>query len=352
MRIIVGVVCGIVVLAVCLVSLDAQENMGRGRVKGQVVDNSGNPIEDALIVAQSLEGTAMLEGKSDSKGNFAIAGLGTGKWRFTATKKGYAQASVDQRIRQLRSNTPIQFVLEKLTGIAAFQADPEAQDMFEKGNSLFEEGRYDEAIQVFEQFTEAYPEIYQARLNIAMSLAKKGDFERAEAEYKDVLEKVRRAHGELAGDKTTSFRGLSGLGEICLARQDFEGARDYFRLALALSPEDETAAYNLGEILFSSQHIDEAINYFKMAIRIKPSWSKPYYKLGLVYLNKEDYDNSLEYFKKFIEIDPENPEVPIAKNIMDMIAKMKKNGRPRGQWMELDLEVYNGQRKRTVFMSR
>ena len=100
-RKIVGFVCGAVILVAGFGSLGAQENLGRGRATGQVVDDSGNPIEGALIVAQSLQSTAKLDGKSDTKGNFAIAGFGTGMWRFTATKEGYASAFADQEIRQL-----------------------------------------------------------------------------------------------------------------------------------------------------------------------------------------------------------------------------------------------------------
>ncbi|MDW7759755.1 MAG: tetratricopeptide repeat protein [Acidobacteriota bacterium] len=312
------------ILIACLVPSTAQENLGRGRVTGQVVDNSGNPIEDALIVAQSLQSTAKLEGKSDRKGNFAIAGFGTGMWRFTATKEGYASAFVDQEIRQLRANTPVRIVLEKLTGLAAFQADKAGQELLEKGNALFEEGRYDDAVRIFEEFSQRYPEVYQARINIASSHFRKGDLESAETEYTQILETIRKAVGGYSADKATSVRALTGLGEIQLAKQNFEEARDFFSQGLALSPEDEAAAYNVGEIFFSNQQIDEAIKYFEMAIRIKPSWSKAYHKLGLVYLNKGDFEKSLEYLRKFIEIDPENPEVPTVRNIIDTISKMKK----------------------------
>lgn len=316
--------CATVAFAVCFGALSAQENLGRGRVTGQVVDNSGNPVEDALVVAQSLQGTAKLEAKSDRKGNFAIAGFGTGTWRFTGSKEGYATATVDQEIRQLRSNTPVQIVLDKLTGLAAFQADKAGQELLEKGNALFEEGCYDDAVRIFEEFSAAYPEVYQARINIASSHFKKGDMEKAESEYKKILETIRQTPGGYSADKATSVRALTGLGEIHLSRQDFESGRDYFSQALALSPEDEAAAYNVGEIFFSNQQIEEAIRYFEMAIQIRPTWSKPYHRLGFVYLNKGDFDKSLDYFRKFIEMDPESPEVPAVKNIMEAIVKMKK----------------------------
>src|SRR4030042_6392697 len=64
----------------------AQQDLGKGRISGIVVDESGAPVGEALVVAQSLRSETKLEGRSDSKGRFAIAGLGTGNWRLTATK--------------------------------------------------------------------------------------------------------------------------------------------------------------------------------------------------------------------------------------------------------------------------
>jgi len=302
----------------------AQENMGRGRVTGTVVDDGGAAIEGAKIVAESLPGTAKLDGVSDKKGHFAIAGLGSGMWRFTASKEGYSPDSVEMEIRQLRANEPIAFTLKKITNIASLKADAANLAIFDKGNMLAGEGKYDEAITLFEEFLAKYPEVYQARLNIASCYLKKNELDKAEAQFKLVLDKVIQVHGDYVNDKVASVRAFSGLGELSLKKSDFDGAQKAFSEALRISPEDETAAYNVGEILFSNQKTDEAAKYFEMAIQIKKDWPKPYYRLGFVYLNKGDFAKSLEYFNDFVRLDPENPEVPQVKNIIGTIEKMKK----------------------------
>jgi len=303
----------------------AQENMGRGRITGTVTEEGGAAVAGANIVAESLQGTAKLSGTSDKQGRFAIAGLGSGMWRFTASKDGYAPFTVETEVRQLRTNPPVDFVLKKAKGGAlALNADAESLALFEKGNSLAAEGRYDEAIPVFEEFLSKHPEAYQARLNIASAYLKKNDLERAEAEFKQVLDKIIQAQGDYSRDKTGAVHAFSGLGELYLKKSDFEAAQKAFAEALRLSPEDETAAYNVGEILFSNQKNDEAIGYFEMAIKIKKDWSKPYYRLGFVYLNKGDLAKSLEYFNEFIRLDPENPQVPQVKAVIGTIETMKK----------------------------
>lgn len=302
----------------------AQEHMGKGRITGTVVGKEGNPLEGVLIIVESLKYKAKLQGYSDKKGHFAVAGMGTGYWRITVSKQGYSSSSVDSNIRQLKKNPPILFTLNKMTGFSALMADKESLKLFDEGNLLMKEERYDEALKIFDEFLEKYPEVYHVHLNIGTCNLNKGDLEKAEAEFKFVLDKTKEASGDYKQDSSTSLRAFTGLGEVYIRKEDFETAQNYFTQALEISPEDEVAAYNVGEILFSNQKIDEAIKYFELAIKIKKDWSRPYMKLGYVYLNKGDFEKSLDYFNTFIEMDPEDPEVPQVKNIIAAIQKMKK----------------------------
>lgn len=305
-------------------SLTAQSNLGRGRITGQVMDEAGNPLEGAKIVAQSLQGSGKLEGASDKKGHFAVAGLGTGAWRVTASKQGYADASADMSVAQLKANPPLSLTLRKLTGAQGLQADQAGLALLDQANARLDQGDYDGALALLRDFRAKYPDLYQVRLNVATAYMKKGDADRAEAEFKAVLDRIRESQGDYAKDKATAVRALSGLGEMALKRGDMAAGQDYFSQALALSPEDAGAAYNVGEILFSNQRSDEAAKYFELALQIKKDWPKPYYRLGFVYLNKGEYGKSLEYFNKFVALDPAGPDVPAVKDIIATIEKMKK----------------------------
>lgn len=321
-----SILLGIIWLVNSLASsgLAAQENLGKGRINGTVVDENGNPVEGAVIVVESLQTTTKLEGKSDKKGHFAVAGMGTGMWRITASKSGYLSSSTEMYVRQLTTNPPITFTLKKVTGLAALTTDETSMKLFDEGNKLIEAGQYDEALKVFEEFMTKYPQVHQVRLNIGTCYLKKEELDKAEAEFKAVLDKTIEVYGDYNKDPAASLRAFSGLGEIYLKRNDLDTARKYFTQALEISPEDEVAAYNVAEILFSNQNIDEAIRFYEMAIKIKKDWSKPYHKLGLAYLNKGDYEKALENLRKFLEMDPNNPEAPQVKNIIEAVEKIKK----------------------------
>lgn len=304
--------------------LTAQENLGRGRITGIVQDERGNPVGGALVTVQIVGGSAKLDGTSDAKGRFAITGLGTGQWRIAATKAGYGDVSLEIEVKQLRANPPFTLTMKKLSDASALQTDKASSELFDKGSQFFKDEKYDESIRVFEELLAKYPDMHQAHLNIAAGYLKKGDAEKARSEYQLVLDKMLQAPGSTKKDPATSVRALAGLGEVALRGNDFETAQKYFRQALEVSPEDETAAYNVGEIFFSNQKIDEAIKFFEMAVQIKKDWPKPVYRLGIVYLNKGDYAKSLEYLNKFIQMAPDSPDAPQAKSMIAAIEKMKK----------------------------
>lgn len=317
-------VLAMILISAFILPAAGQDDLGKGRISGIVVDESGAPVEGALVEAQSLRSETKLEGKSDSKGKFAIAGMGTGNWRITATKDGYGSSSLDMNIRQLGTNPPITFTLKKVSGVAAAATNKEVLALLEQGNTLLAQENYDQALQVFEEFLGKNPEIYQVHLNIGTCHLKKGDLDKAEAEFKLVLDKTLEAHGDLKKDTDVSLRATTGLGEVALRRGDLDAAQKYFAQAVDISPQDETAAYNVGELLFSNQKIDEAIRYLELATQIKNDWPKPYLKLGYVYLNKGDFAKSLENFQTFLKLDPESPEAPQVKNMIETIEKMKK----------------------------
>ncbi len=319
-----GLLIFFVLCLIVSISFAFQEQTGKGRISGDVVDEEGKPIKEALIVVESLETDTKFQGKSDKSGHFAVAGLGTGYWRITASKKGYSSSYVDMNVHQLRRNLPITFTLKKMTGFTAFMSDEGSFQLFDKGNLLIEEGKYDGALKVFEEFKKKYPEIYQVHLNIGSCYLKKGDLDKAEEEFKLVLDKILETHGDYKSDKETSLRAFTGLGELYIQKEDFEKGQKFFVKALEISSEDEVAAYNVGQIFFSNQRPDEAIKYYKLAIQINKEWSKPYLRLGYAYLNKGDFNAALEHLNQFVEMDPENPEAQEARKMIETIERIKE----------------------------
>jgi tetratricopeptide (TPR) repeat protein len=303
----------------------AQENLGRGRLTGKVMDEGKRPLEGVRVVAQSLTALGTkLEARTDGKGGFVIGGLGTGLWRLIASQSGFLDAAQDVDVHQLRPNPPVVLVLKNIVvAVPADETRKAAEDVLARGNELLAAERYAEAREQLESFLRANPEAYPVRLQIGQCGLKLGELDQAETDLKILLDKILEKSGSYDKEAALAAQALAGLGEAAVKRDDIETGMAFFRQALDISPANELLAYNVAEILFANQKTDEAILYYLMAIRIRAEWPKPFHKLGIAYLNKGDFARALEYLRKFVAMDPQSPAAAEARQTIAAVEKIK-----------------------------
>lgn len=305
------------------VSLDGQVR-GLARINGKILDESENPIPNATVKVQAVE----IAGKrteefektvtSDDEGEWKLAGLSSGFFKIEVSAPGFIPSSKNVEVSQININPQIIIHLKRAEEFVAQNSDSSA--LFEEGNALFDQGKYDDAIGSFQEFLEKNPMAYQVRFNIGNCYREKNELENAQQEFEAVLENARTEEGPEA--LKIQAKALAAIGELYVKRDDIDKAREYFTQSLELNPQDEILAYNVGEILFSNAKMQEALEYFTLAAKIKPGWPDAYLKLGYVYLNLTDYDKAKENFKKFLELGPDHPQAQSAKSILDYLEKM------------------------------
>jgi hypothetical protein len=105
----VGIMLG---LMVCLSAFGwAQAGRGKGRLAGTLTDAEGKPIVEARILLEHALGYKA-ETRSDAKGRWAIAGLGTGQVTVLFQAEGYRPTTARGRIVQLSLNPPLNVILK------------------------------------------------------------------------------------------------------------------------------------------------------------------------------------------------------------------------------------------------
>lgn len=72
-------------LVLCGSHVDARVK-GMGRLNGTVSDGSGTPLEGVAITIH--QGTDLVGGKSDAKGQWVVSGVAKGEWIVTFAKDG------------------------------------------------------------------------------------------------------------------------------------------------------------------------------------------------------------------------------------------------------------------------
>jgi tetratricopeptide (TPR) repeat protein len=308
-------------------SLLAQEGRGKGRVRGEVYDEAGNPIAGAKIVATHLQSGTTFSGTSDKKGNWAVAGLGTGYFRFTVSAEGYGTTYHETRVSQFaQNNPPIKFTLKKVQ-VSAMDM-PAIQDegtlaLFEEGNQLYEQQNYAEAVVKFEEFLSANPTIFQINLNIGNCYRELGEYDKAIETYNRILDKVKEDKGSYEGDESAA-RALASIGETHIKQGDLEKAGEFLMQAIEIFPQDEALAFNVGEIYFNQREIDKAIEYYQLATKINEKWGPPYRQMGYAYLNKGDYQAAIDSFKKFVQVAPDDPKAPEIEALIPKLEELIK----------------------------
>jgi Tfp pilus assembly protein PilF len=316
-----------IVSVVCLslsLNLSAQQGRGKGRIRGNVQDEVGNPVAGAKIVAQHLRYKTTFTSESDERGNWAVAGLGTGYFRITASKEGYGTVYHEMNVSQFsKRNPPITFTLKKVQ--VAEMNMPAIEDegsvvLFEEGNDLYDQKKYAEAAAKFEEFIAKNPTVYQININIGNCYREMGEYDKAIESYNKILDKVKEEKESIEGDESAA-RALAGIGEAYFKQGNLEKAREYLKQAVDNFPEDETLAFNVGEIYFKQGETDKAIEYFLLAVKIKESWPPPHRQLGYAYLNKGKYRLAVDSLKKFVELAPDDPH---AENIKNLIPKLEE----------------------------
>jgi hypothetical protein len=98
------------VLAFSATAVQAQKGMGR--LNGKVVDESGTVVEGVAVKLRT--GTDVLEGKSDTKGEWVLAGVARGNWVVTFEKDGYPSKVVKMVVeKELLRTEPIKITMKK-----------------------------------------------------------------------------------------------------------------------------------------------------------------------------------------------------------------------------------------------
>ncbi len=298
----------------------AQAGRGVGRIGGAVIDVDGNLMENVKVTIVFSQNDKMkFEQTSGKKGEWSFIGLGTGNWDLTAVAPGYMPQTKSLYVSQLGVNPRVTVTMQKIPKAGSgIVADETTFALLEKGNQLFKEAKYDEALVQFQQFLEKNPNLYQIQVSIGDCYREKGEFDKAIENYNKVLE---LAKSDVTLGKEMSAKALSGIGNCYLKQGKLPEAQNFFKQSIENSPKDEILAYNVGEIYFSNQGYDDAVRYFEIATQIRPEWPDPYKKLGDVYLNKAEMAKAIEKYEKFLTLEPEGERAAQVRSMLNAIKK-------------------------------
>jgi tetratricopeptide (TPR) repeat protein len=232
-------------------------------------------------------------------------------------------------------------------GLTAFDAADYAQalDFFEKAaeaasveeqksgartfraNTLDMLGRYDEAVDAYEEVIAETPEWWEAHANLGICHARNGQPARAEAAFRRGLEdcpgspeirdelaahllaerrdlhEALRLSEEAVALGRDEIRHLHTLGEARLVIGDEAGAAEAYRAMLALDPENPEAHLELGLLHEARGEVREAEEHFVESLKSDPANPRALYSYASLYYAADDLETAEELLVRAVASD-------------------------------------------------
>lgn len=149
-------------------------------------------------------------------------------------------------------------------------------------------GQNDYAAQVYESILRKHPQNAYAHHRLAVLLAQKHDYERAEQHFQQALE---------LGQRTPEL--LADIGYYFYARDQLDEAENMLRESLAGNPDQKVARSNLGLVLGEQGRLEEARQQFSKAL----SPAETHANMGYVHAMLGDLAQAKIEFNKALTLD-------------------------------------------------
>jgi len=181
--------------------------------------------------------------------------------------------------------TPLYYQLTKAVVEVPEGKALEAEELSNKGSSLYKLGYYDDAIVCLKQSVNLKPNFAGAHFNLGNLYRDLTKLEEATIEYKEAI------------CSNPNFAGAHcNLGTIYGQQGKLKEAIIEYKEANRINPNLADAHYNLGVIYLGQDKLEVAITQFNEAIRINPNHAEAHYNLGVFYEEEDKLEEAVTQF--------------------------------------------------------
>ncbi|PPD18958.1 MAG: hypothetical protein CTY24_12045 [Methylobacter sp.] len=257
-----------------------------------------------------------------------------------------------ERLQFLGSSSPRLLSVEVLSADENKKSVTFGQEASLEGQALdlYQKGKYEEALILFEKAVKTKSKITGSRsnpadlaatyINTGTTLTSLGRLNEAENSFQKAL-----AIYEEIGDKASIAIVLNNLGSVYKARGELAKAEEAYTRALAISesilgsehPDTATALNNLGSVFAAMGDLSKAEKYFSQALAINeriygaehPRTATALNNLGTIYRYEGKLDKALEAYQKALAITestlgPSHPSIEAVRKNIESIKQGKQ----------------------------
>ena len=170
------------------------------------------------------------------------------------------------------------------------------KEKVDKAIKLYNDGKYQEAIDAFSSVLEVCQDNAELYNNIALCYANLGEYEKAEKYYL----KAQELNPKLA-------QVYINLADIYYRRKDMASGIGLVTTGLVELPDNLVLRHYLARFYMEDAKLDLAIDELENILEKQPDNFDVYYDLGRVHFELGNYASAIENFENVLEYKSENP---------------------------------------------
>jgi len=295
------------VILLASIFLAAQDYKGKARVMGFVTDEQGKPIEGVRVKLFCIKANEGLELKTDKEGKWVGAWLRGGAWNLDLDKIGYEPKRISLNLNEGTKNPDVVLSLKKIEGLVV---SDDIKGQLAKGNDLYDQKKYDEALVVFQDIITKYPDIYPIYRSIGNCYFSQEKYDLAEQNYMKVLEKDPK-----------NVPAILMIGSCYTNRGDAAKALEWYGKVDFEKIDDPVVLYNLGTNYYNSSKYEDALKCYLKAVEKQKDFTDGLYQLGLTYTNLQKTAEAIAAFESYLKIDPDSARAAQVKTFLEYLRK-------------------------------
>ncbi|VVB98813.1 VCP-like ATPase [uncultured archaeon] len=173
----------------------------------------------------------------------------------------------------------------------------DARTYYHRGNTYYEKGDYEAAIEAYNTAIILNPTFSEAYFNRGLCHYNLKNFDKANADYSK--------SAELDPKNPVIY---NNRGDAQYRKQDFNAAIEDYDRALAINPKYLKAFYNRGLAYACLQDYEKAVEDFTEVIALNPNFAEAYHIRGLAFDYLNQLDKAIKDYDKAIELNPQFTE--------------------------------------------
>ena len=294
---------------------------------GEIRVSRGGSLPTNVMVVLKMRGAQAAVTYADGEGKFSFEGLLANVYHVVIQEQSFQPFDVAVNVNPIvqhityvypelipveDQNKPVKSsdvkggnpaMVDPSTMLGRYPKD--ARKHYEKASQLQAQGKQRAAIDEYLKALAVAPDMYFARNNLGSLYLQDQQFENAEVQFREVIEKNR-------ADANAYFN----LANVCLLLKRLDEATNFLQQGMTREPKSAFGHFLMGSVMLQKGNPEEAEKQLHAALEQDPAMANAHLALANLYLQQNRNSDVVEELQSFLQQAPESSFAPHARELL------------------------------------